>query len=83
MSFTNLSKCGLVAMAFSLCLVVPSLSFAVSVNIDSVTGAWVNPIGGTTVTGVDSNQIRWGNPATANGKSGFDFDGIAPPHSSR
>lgn len=78
MSFTNFSKCRLVAMAFSLCLVVPSLSFAVSVNIDSVTGAWVNPIGGTTVTGVDSNQIRWGNPATANGKSGFDFDGIAP-----
>ena len=51
---------------------------AAVISIDSVTGIWTatDPIAG--VSGVNTNEIRWGT-STGWGKSGYDFDGAAPP----
>ena len=79
MKFFNISsKGGLVVSLCSLLLTFPSVAGAVSVDLISVSGVWQNSVGGTSVTGVGTSSIRWGNPATANGKSGFDFVGVAP-----
>ncbi|WP_210115066.1 THxN family PEP-CTERM protein [Roseovarius aestuariivivens] len=47
--------------------------------IDSVTGVWT-AVSGATVSGLGSNEIRWGTPTTTGGEqSGYRFDGAAPP----
>ena len=64
-------------------LVVASLTLvslpAHAINLSSSTGVWTGVTGGSSVTGVGTNQVRWGNPATADGKSGLGYVGSAPP----
>ena len=53
---------------------------AASLTLNSVTGNWTNPIGGgSTVTGVGTNDIRWGSPILGGPKSAFKFESAAPP----
>jgi hypothetical protein len=56
-------------------------AFAATLTLNSVTGAWTDAIGGAgTVTGIGTNELRWGTPVPSTGqKSGFRFDGAAPP----
>ncbi|MDX1588560.1 MAG: THxN family PEP-CTERM protein [Oleiphilaceae bacterium] len=52
---------------------------AAVIDINTVTGEWISTVGGgATVTGLGTNEVRWGNPASAE-KSGLRFDGAAPP----
>jgi hypothetical protein len=64
-------------------LVVASLTLvslpAHAINLSSSTGVWTSVTGGSSVTGVGTNQVRWGNPATSSGKSGLGYVGSAPP----
>jgi hypothetical protein len=64
-------------------LVVASLTLvslpARAIDLSSSTGVWTGVNGGASVTGVGTNQVRWGNPATSNGKSGLGYVGSAPP----
>lgn len=69
--------------ASALAFAATSASAAI-VTLDSVNGQWVSTTGGSGVTGIGTNQVRWGTPAAAssggNGqKSGYTFDGAAPP----
>ncbi|MEA5580358.1 THxN family PEP-CTERM protein [Nodularia harveyana UHCC-0300] len=50
---------------------------AADITLNSVTGSWTNPIGGTSLNGLDTNEIRWGTPA-AGEQSGFRFDSAVP-----
>jgi hypothetical protein len=50
---------------------------AATITIDDVEGVWTSTV--PTVTGVGTNEIRWGDPATSLGQSGYRFDGEAPP----
>ena len=45
---------------------------AFPVDLESVSGQWVNPTGGQNVNGVGTDEIRWG---TGSSQSGYDFDG--------
>ncbi|MFD0848057.1 THxN family PEP-CTERM protein [Sphingosinicella xenopeptidilytica] len=51
---------------------------AAVISIDSVSGVWTatDPVAG--ISGINTNEIRWGT-STGFGKSGYDFDGAAPP----
>jgi len=60
-------------------IVLSSVSLpAQAIQLSNVTGSWTSVNGGNNVTGVQTNQVRWGNPATSNGKSGLGFVGSAP-----
>jgi len=50
---------------------------AASITLNSATGAWTNPVGGTS-SGVGTNEIRWGVPLGVQ-QSGFRFDSATPP----
>ncbi len=50
----------------------------VTVTVNSVVGEWTSA-SGATVSGLGTNEIRWGTPASGSGQSGYKFDGIAPP----
>ncbi len=51
-----------------------------TVTLDSVTGVWRDvQISGGSASGVGTSTIKWGRPATWSGKSGYRFEGIAPP----
>ena len=52
---------------------------AAMIGVDLVEANWSNVVGGANVTGVGTNEIRWGEPATNEGRSGYRFDGAAPP----
>ncbi|MBW4614522.1 MAG: PEP-CTERM sorting domain-containing protein [Desmonostoc vinosum HA7617-LM4] len=53
---------------------------ALDLTLSSVTGSWTNPVGGgSTVSGLNTNEIRWGEPFSNNLKSGLRFNGTAPP----
>ena len=49
-------------------LVVASLTLvslpAHAINLSSSTGVWTGVTGGSNVNGLNTNQVRWGNPAT-------------------
>jgi hypothetical protein len=71
---------GLAVAALAASAVLPGVASAVTVDINSVTGAWVYaaPWAGGTISGLNTNEIRWGIPV-AGGQSGYLFDGVAPP----
>ena len=52
---------------------------AQAIQLNSLTGSWTSVNGGANVTGLQSNQVCWGNPATVSGQSGLNFVGSAPP----
>lgn len=58
---------GVAGLAFS------ATVFAFPVNLTSVDGTFVNPVGGENVKGENSNQISWGYPDNA--QSGYSFTG--------
>ncbi len=53
-------------------------ALAGTVTVSDIKGSWINiaPGSGISVTdnGTDSPSLRWGDPATWRGKSGYDFD---------
>ena len=60
-------------------IVLSSVSLpAQAIQLSNVTGNWTTVYGGQFVSGEGTNQVRWGNPATGNGKSGLGFVGSAP-----
>ncbi|QSP95351.1 THxN family PEP-CTERM protein [Marinobacter salinisoli] len=67
----------ILAGSLALALILPTSAAAISV--DSVVGTWAPVSGGAgTLTGLGTNEIRWGN--TSSGQdSGYRFDGAAPP----
>lgn len=50
---------------------------AVSFTVDNINGTWDNIQGTSTFNGTETNQVRWGDPATSSGQSGFDFNSAA------
>lgn len=61
-----------------------SSAHAAAPTLQQTYGNWINVVGGTdivTQTVGSENQVRWGTPATADGKSGLGFLGetFAPP----
>ena len=72
-------------IAFSLSTSVHAI-YAVPVTINSISASWTDVVGGetntgdSTVTGIGTQEVRWGMPAVNGGtKSGYRFDGFAPP----
>ncbi|MEO1456021.1 MAG: THxN family PEP-CTERM protein [Pseudomonadota bacterium] len=59
----------------SLSMVVPTI--AAQVEVTSVTGNWTSS--DAAVTGLNTNTVEWGTPASGSGRSGYVFDGLAPP----
>jgi hypothetical protein len=51
---------------------------AAVVTVADITGTWT-VTGGTNVNGEGTDSVRWGNPATSNGQSGYDFDAVLTP----
>lgn len=68
------------AATLSLLLANAIPAVAASLTLNSVTGSWTNPIGGTSINGLGTDEIRWGTPALfGSEQSGFKFDSAAPP----
>ncbi len=73
----TLFSCARLGIATSL-LLLASHAMAFPVDLESVSGKWRAPVGGENVNGVDTNEIRWGNPSHYHGEqSGYRFDGSA------
>jgi hypothetical protein len=49
----------------------------ITIDINSVSGIWTDT--DPNVSGVLTDTISWGTPATANGQSSYVFEGVAPP----
>jgi hypothetical protein len=68
--------------ALTASILVAGFSLPVSaglIDINTIDGYWDNVLGGSNVTGVGSNEIRWGTPVPSSGeKSGYRFDGYTP-----
>lgn len=54
---------------------------AAVISVDSVSGVWTSTIGGTSVNGVGTSEVRWGTGTSGGGfeQSGLEFEGFAPP----
>jgi len=66
-----------IAMATVLSFAAVQASAAV-VNITGITSSWTATTG-TTASGIGTNQIRWGAPATDAGQSGYNFMAATTP----
>lgn len=71
MKTTSKLLTGVAAFAFS------AAAFAFPVDLTSVEGQFINPVGGTNVTGAGTSHISWGK-STGHGQSGYKFDGTSP-----
>lgn len=50
-----------------------------ALTLSDIDGTWTSVTGGVNVSGVGTNEVRWGTPATTGApNSGFRFDGLAP-----
>lgn len=76
MKTNTLLKSVILSMTLGLAL-LPSQVFS-AITVDSVTGIWQNVLNGDNLTGVGTNEIRWGSTDTST-NSGYRFDGVAPP----
>lgn len=74
-----------VAFLLTFAFIFSAQSASAAITVDSVTGKWQNALGqnpGDPITHFSqpsSNVIRWGDPATSGGNSGYQFIGAAPP----
>lgn len=68
----------LVCFLFLACAIASAQPF---VDLNSVTGVWssATPVGTTGLVGVGTNEIRWGDVANVDLRSGYNFTGTAPP----
>jgi hypothetical protein len=66
------------ALAVGLALSAGVAQANITINIDTVVGTWsdVQPVNTQQLSGVGTNEIRWGT--TNNTQSGYRFDGNAP-----
>ncbi|MDP1836759.1 MAG: THxN family PEP-CTERM protein [Chlamydiales bacterium] len=70
---------GVLAFTMAAAFSVSSLSFA-AITINSVSGNWMDVVGGNAVVYPVPNEVRWGETGeSTNDKSGYRFDGDAPP----
>jgi hypothetical protein len=70
----------LVVSAAAALFVLPASAALITIN--AITPAWVNPapVAGITIdNAADPITIRWGDPATQGGQSGYNFDKNDPP----
>lgn len=65
---------GAIALAFAVTDAVAAV-----ITLDSVTGVWTSTTPVSGISGVGTNEIRWGTPTDDSNKSGYRFDGAAPP----
>lgn len=79
----NFKRCAAIAAATGALLLSISghEARAVSLDIDSVTGAWSDVTGTPfNLQGVGTTAIHWGDPVSSGGpQSGYIFSGVAPP----
>lgn len=68
----RMSICCAVFMVFAM------FGTSYGLTLDSVSGVWNSASGGFNVNGLNTNEIRWGDP-TETYQSGLRFDGSAPP----
>ncbi len=68
--------------AFGLCAGAASAS---TITVTGITGTWIDVVPASAVTisnsvdnGTSTSSLRWGEAATANGKSGYDFTIVDP-----
>ncbi|MCB1136062.1 MAG: choice-of-anchor K domain-containing protein [Chlamydiia bacterium] len=52
---------------------------AVTYIADDVSGIWTSADPASAASGLGTNEIRWGTPATSHGQSGYRFDNATPP----
>ncbi|GCL43011.1 THxN family PEP-CTERM protein [Dolichospermum planctonicum] len=52
---------------------------AQAIQLNSLTGSWTSVNGGAFVNGLETDQVRWGDPVSGSGQSGLGFVGSAPP----
>jgi hypothetical protein len=67
---------------YSFFLVFALLGTSYALTLDSVSGVWNSASGGTNISGLNTNEIRWGRPyygQSQDQKSGLLFEGNAPP----
>jgi hypothetical protein len=50
-----------------------------AIIINSVIGSWTSATPAAGVSGINTNEIKWGTPAGSSGQSGYKFVGVAPP----
>lgn len=78
MSFRLSLAAGVAAVALS-----AAAASAATIEIKNITGAWSNPspVGGITINNgnPDLPTVRWGDPATTAGQSGYNFDATDTP----
>ena len=60
----------------ALAMLMTASAFATPVTFSGITGVWtaVNPPSVDELSGLNTNQINWGEPITASGQSGYRFD---------
>ncbi|MEO0913614.1 MAG: THxN family PEP-CTERM protein [Pseudomonadota bacterium] len=51
---------------------------AAQVDVTSVVGVWTSS--DASITGLSTNAVQWGIAASGSGRSGYTFDGAAPPN---
>jgi len=54
---------------------------AIALNITAVTAQWTAVSGGTAITGINTDEVRWGIPVSGTSKSGLKFVPIGTPTS--
>lgn len=67
--------------AFAAATLLACNAQAATVTINSITGKWINPVGGVAVSVDNSNSpssIRWGNGVSSGPQSGYDFTPTMP-----
>jgi len=68
------------ASTICLCLAAAFVpAFADTFGLNSSAGVWSSATPAYAVTGVGTNQIRWGDPPAGGSKSGYDYNGATPP----
>ena len=71
--WTSVATIFIILAAISLLVISPAMGQAVTA---SSTGIWTAVNGGSDVTGIGTNEVRWGQPAETY-KSGLRFDGLS------
>lgn len=70
-------KPGITALAVSALVGFGSSAYAAELTVNSLGGIWQDAT--ASVSGEGTSEIRWGDPATSFGQSGYDYDAATVP----